>query len=83
MMDEMIDEHFTVTVGQGLRPGQNRYRLECGWYIDCGCYHRIGSLAYCLNHGIHEKVTYSAITKWNPDVSKWQLTYEHPEKESE
>lgn len=50
-----------VAVNQPFRKEQNRYRLECGNWIDCGCIHRIGSQAYCIRHGKMETVTWSAI----------------------
>jgi hypothetical protein len=58
-----------VTTNQPFRKLQNRYRLACGYSIDCGCIHRIGSLVYCLTHGRMEIVTWSAIIGSGNNVS--------------
>ena len=69
------DTHLPVSFNQELRPGQNRYRLECGWYFDCGCYHGIGSHTYCVKHLRLERVTASAVSVYSTEDCAWNVTY--------
>jgi len=54
-------EHLAVATLQPYRMGLNRYRLDCGHYVDCGCVHDIKSIVDCINCGKPQHVTDSAI----------------------
>lgn len=69
-------EHSAVTFPEELRPGKNRYRLECGQYIGCQCIHKVGSMAYCLIHGKNEQVVRSAISVWSRESSAYSLVHQ-------
>ena len=82
VMTEIECDHLPVPVGDHQRPGQNRYRVNCGHYISCGCRHDVGSTAHCLTCGEPRRITDSAISVWQAATGNYRCEYRHEERES-
>lgn len=56
-------EIMALPVSRGRKIGrvQNRYRISCGHFVDCGCRHVIGALVWCPKCSKRGYVTRSAI----------------------
>lgn len=80
-MNQPACDMKTVQISQAQRPGQNRYRLNCTHYVDCGCVHSVGSHVYCVACGEARRVTNSAISVWMPVINKWRCVYDHEERD--
>jgi hypothetical protein len=79
MTDVTMPAHMEVGFGETQRPGQNRYRAECGYYWSCVCVHPVGTHAWCPKHGVSELITDSVTSVWNPITRAYAPVYAHDE----